>query len=108
MELWYTDQLPVKGAPSALGQNLGLVLEMTRNGNSSITAEKIEKQKLQLPSFVKTPAHQTDLLSYRDAIWKSRFTTIPLFTHQVINFSDTTKSTGDIMRFASGTIVVKK
>ncbi|MBO9618210.1 MAG: GLPGLI family protein [Niabella sp.] len=108
MELWYTDQLPVKGAPTVLGQNLGLVLEMTRNGNSSITAEKIEKQKLQLPAFMKIPARQTDLLSYRDEIWKSRFTTIPLFTNQVINFSDTNKSTGDVLRFASGTVVVKK
>ncbi|WP_300599343.1 PNGase F N-terminal domain-containing protein [Niabella sp.] len=108
IELWYTDQLPVKAAPSILGQNLGLVLEQMRNGNNVIRAEKIEKQKMLRPSFMARPALQTDLLSYRDAIWNSRFTTIPLFTNQVINFSDTSHATGDVMRFANGTIVVKK
>ena len=33
IELWYTNELKVKGAPTILGQNLGLVLEMVRNGN---------------------------------------------------------------------------
>jgi len=108
IELWYTDQLPVKGAPTILGQNLGLVLEQIRNGNNSIRAEKIETQKPELPSFLAKKARQTDLLTYRDAIWNSRFTTIPLFTDQVINFSDTSNATGDLMRFANGTIAVKK
>lgn len=108
IELWYTDQLPVKGAPTILGQNLGLVLEQVRNGNNVIRAEKIELQKPELPSFLAQKTQPTDLLSYRDAIWNSRFTTIPLFSDQVINFSDTSKSTGDVMRFASGTIIVKK
>ncbi|ANH80208.1 peptide-N-glycosidase [Niabella ginsenosidivorans] len=108
IELWYTDQLPVKGAPTILGQNLGLVLEMIRNGNSTIAAEKIEQQQLQLPSFLTAPAQQTDLLSYRDEIWKSRFTTIPLFHNQVVNFSDSSLTVPDVFRFAKGTVVVKK
>ncbi|MBZ4187312.1 PNGase F N-terminal domain-containing protein [Niabella beijingensis] len=108
IELWYTDQLPVKGAPTVLGQNLGLVLEQVRNGNNIIKAEKVEKQRLVLPGFLRRTAPSMDLLSYRDAIWKSRFTAIPLFRDQVINFSDTSKSTGEVLRFANGTIVVKK
>lgn len=108
IELWYTDQLPVKGAPTILGQNLGLVLEQVRNGNNVIRAEKIEKQKISRPAFMLRKTQQTDLLSYRDAIWNSRFTTIPLFTNQVINFSDTSRQSGDVLRFANGTIVVKK
>ncbi|WP_018628885.1 PNGase F N-terminal domain-containing protein [Niabella aurantiaca] len=108
IELWYTDQLPVKGAPTILGQNLGLVLEQVRNGNNSIRAEKIEKQKISLPAFLLLKPQQTDLLNYRDAIWNSRFTTIPLFTGQVINFSDAGNQAGDVLRFANGTIVVKK
>ncbi|MBO9595301.1 MAG: peptide-N-glycosidase [Niabella sp.] len=108
IELWYTDQLAVKGAPSILGQHLGLVLEQIRNGNNVIRAEKIEKQQMPRPAFMNRFALQTDILSYRDAIWNSRFTTIPLFTNQVINFSDTSRSSGDVLRFANGTIVVKK
>ena len=46
IELWYTNELQVKGAPTSLGQNIGLVLEMVRNGNFVISATKIEKIKL--------------------------------------------------------------
>ena len=45
IELWYTNELEVKGAPTVLGQNIGLVLEMVRNGNFVISATKIEKIK---------------------------------------------------------------
>jgi GLPGLI family protein len=45
IELWYTNELQVKGAPTTLGQNIGLVLEMVRNGNFVISATKIEKIK---------------------------------------------------------------
>lgn len=45
IEIWYTNDLKIKGAPSVLGQKLGLVLETNRNGNYVITATKIEKVK---------------------------------------------------------------
>ena len=45
IELWYTNDLNIKGAPTVLGHDLGLVLEMVRNGNSKITATKIELLK---------------------------------------------------------------
>jgi hypothetical protein len=44
--------LKVKGAPTILGQNLGLVLEMVRNGNFVVAANKIEKIK-SFPKFRK-------------------------------------------------------
>ena len=46
IELWYTNELKIKGAPTILGQNLGLVLEMVRNGNFVIRATKVEKIKM--------------------------------------------------------------
>ncbi|MGL2966474.1 GLPGLI family protein [Flavobacterium sp. XGLA_31] len=116
IELWYTTGLPVKGAPGVLGQNLGLVLEMVRNGNFVIAATKIEKIKT-FP--VLEPSKKTvDALSYKDLLWKSRFTTIPVFKDQIINFSDQStqgkaelngaKSNDSILRFANGTIAVRK
>ena len=45
IELWFTTDLNLKGAPTALGQDLGLVLEMVRNGNTKTTASKIELLK---------------------------------------------------------------
>ncbi len=109
IDLWYTNDLQVKGAPSVLGQKLGLVLESVRNGNYVVTASKIEKVALipNLNLFEKgtKPVNQ---LTYRDLLWKSRFTTIPIFKDEIINFSDASKSNDSILRFANGTIILKK
>lgn len=109
IELWYTDALNIKGAPSVLGQNLGLVLETNRNGNFIVTATKIEKVK-QFPVAIDNNKSKKplDLLTYRDELWKSRFTTIPVFNEEIINFSDASKSNDSILRFANGTIILRK
>jgi GLPGLI family protein len=106
IELWYTDELKVKGAPTILGQNLGLVLEMVRNGNFVIKATKVEEIKL----FPTKPdlSKSIDMLTYKDLVWKSRFTTIPVFRDQVVNFSDASIANDTILRFANGTIAVRK
>lgn len=106
IELWYTNELNVKGAPTILGQNLGLVLEMVRNGNFVIKASKVEKIKM----FPTNPdlTKSIDMLTYKDLLWKSRFTTIEVFKDQIINFSDESKSNDSILRFANGTIAVRK
>jgi len=110
IELWYTNELLLKGAPTTLGQNLGVVLEMTRNGNYQVIATKIEFQKT-IPALLamQNPLpKKVDQLTYRDLLWKSRFTNIVVFKKEVINFSDESKSNDSILRFASGTIIVKK
>ncbi|MFN3753503.1 PNGase F N-terminal domain-containing protein [Flavobacterium sp.] len=106
IEFWYTTDLKVKGSPTVLGQNLGLVLEMVRNGNFVIAATKVEKIK-SFPT-VQSPKKIVDGLTYKDLLWKSRFTTIPVFKDQIINFSDEYKSNDSILRFANGTIAVRK
>ena len=107
IELWYTNDIKVKGAPSVLGQNLGLVLEMTRNGNYSVTATKVEKIKT-FPKLDFDSSKNLDLLTYRDLLWKSKFTTLEVFKDQIVNFSDDFKSNDSILRFASGTIAIRK
>ncbi|HLP64504.1 PNGase F N-terminal domain-containing protein [Flavobacterium sp.] len=109
IELWYTTDVKVKGAPTILGQNLGLVLEMVRNGNFVVTATKVEKVK-QIPSLnIQEKSKKTiDLITYRDLLWKSRFTTISVFKEEIINFSDASKSNDSILRFANGTIILRK
>ena len=112
IELWYTNELNVKGAPTVLGQNLGLVLEMVRNGNFVISATKIEKLKNDSPSNLlaktTTPSAIIDGLSYKDLVWKSRFTTIPVFKDEIVNFLSESKSNDSMFRFDKGTIIVKK
>lgn len=109
IELWYTNDLKIKGAPSVLGQNLGLVLETNRNGNFIVSATKIEKHK---PTFTKptliSSEQVVDNLTYKDLLWKSRFTTIPVYRDEIINFSDASKSNDSILRFANGTIILRK
>jgi GLPGLI family protein len=106
IEFWYTDALKVKGAPTILGQNLGLVLEMIRNGNFVISAVAIDKLKTIRSNELKT--QKVDALTYKDLLLKSRFTTISIFKDQVINFSSESKSNDSILRFANGTIAVRK
>ena len=110
IELWFTTELNLKGAPTALGQDLGLVLEMVRNGNSKTTASKIEILK-NIPAVLNLPnplPKKADQLTYKDLLWKSRFTTIPIFKKEIINFMDNPKSNDSILKFASGTIILKK
>jgi GLPGLI family protein len=107
IELWYTTAAGIKAAPTVLGQNLGLVLEQVRNGNSYITATKIEEIKAHKNIDV---AHLklTDGLSYKDLLWKSRFTTLNVFNNETINFIEKPQSNDSIFRFAGGTVIARK
>lgn len=107
IEIWYTNDLKIKGAPSVLGRKLGLVLETIRNGNYVVSATKIEKVK-RFPEINISDKNTIDLLSYRDLLWKSRFTTLTVFKDEIINFSDASKSNDSILRFANGTIALRK
>jgi hypothetical protein len=110
IELWYTNELNVKGAPSILGQNLGLVLETIRNGNYQVLATKIEPSNT-IPALLTLPnplPKAVDPLTYRDLLWKSRFTNISVFKNEIINYADTSQSNDNILRFSNGTIIVKK
>jgi GLPGLI family protein len=112
IELWYTNDLKIKGAPTTLGQNLGLVLELNRNNNYIITAAKIEKIKKTSPIAISginlSTVKKADLLTYRDLLWKSRFKTINIFNNEIISFSDTNKSNDSIQKFGNGTVILKK
>jgi len=109
IEIWYTKDLGIKGAPSVLGIGLGLVLETVRNNNFVVTATKVEKLKdgkaqYNIPTGIKI----TDALSYRDQLWKSRFTTISVFKDEAINFSGELVSNDSVVRFANGTVIIRK
>lgn len=109
IEVWYTNDLKLKGGPSSLGQNLGLVLMVERNGNSATTAVSLKKIKTTgIDKIITKTVPTTDILSYKDLVWKSKFTTLNVFENEIINFSDQSKSDEKIKRFANGTIILKK
>lgn len=107
IEIWYTNQIPVKASPSQLGINLGLVLEITRNGNSTTQAISIKKVKLKT-DITNTTKNNVDVLTYKDLLWKSRYTTIPIFKDEIINFSSDVKSTDSILKLVNGTVALRK
>jgi len=108
IEVWYTQELPIIGAPNDLGINLGLVLEYRRNGNSGLIATKIEPLKA-WPKGLSLADDDliVDKLTYDDRLWKSRFIHIPIFTNEQISFQPGISS-DSIMRFAAGTVILKK
>jgi len=109
IDLWYTTEAGITAAPTALGQTLGLVLEQVRNGNSAITATSLEVLKktseLNLQDLI---AGITDVIDYKDLLWKSRFTTLKVFDNETINFVDKPISTDSVFRFAGGTVIARK
>ena len=108
IEIWYTNELGLQGGPSVLGQDLGLVLEIIRNGNSALTATKIENLKT-IPSILALPkVPEVDQLTYKDLLWKSRFINIPVFNKEQIHFVEGIQSNDSIFRYASGTVIVRK
>jgi Peptide-N-glycosidase F, N terminal/Peptide-N-glycosidase F, C terminal len=109
IDLWYTTGAGIKAAPTSLGQSLGLVLEQVRNGNSYVTATKIEEVKRsQSVDLQKIGSKLTDGLTYKDLLWKSRFTTLNVFNNETINFIDKPQSNDSIFRFAGGTLIARK
>ncbi|MGV7107675.1 GLPGLI family protein [Flavobacterium sp. U410] len=105
--IWFTTQLKANGGPTVLGQTLGTVLEMNRNNNYVVTASKIEKIKKFSP-IQYNENELVDNLTYNDLVWKSRFISIPVFEDELIRFSSEAQSNDSILRFASGTIILKK
>ncbi|MES2484599.1 MAG: peptide-N-glycosidase, partial [Bacteroidota bacterium] len=68
IEIWYTTEPCLKGAPSVLGQELGLVLQTVRNGNFEVLATEVKKQKdVSAYLDVLLPNQpMLDMLTYRD------------------------------------------
>ncbi|MDN3585278.1 PNGase F N-terminal domain-containing protein [Pedobacter aquatilis] len=109
IDLWFTVDAGIKAAPTVLGQNLGLVLEQVRNGNSYLTATSIKAIKsTDVKDFTGSKSKIINALDYKDLLWKSRFTTLKVFENETINFIEKPQSKDSIFRFAGGTVIARK
>jgi hypothetical protein len=116
IEIWFTNQLPLKGSPSlSVAPNLGLILKTVRNGNFETYATKVQLQNVNdsLAALPKDLGEMVDEATYRRKEIDNRFTTIPIFSHQQINFTDSIVNPTDgkenvTYRYAGGTLVLKK
>ncbi len=91
IEIWFTDELPLKGSPSlSIAPGLGLILKTVRNGNFETYATKVELQKVSDAdvSLPKNLGEMVDEATYRRKEIDNRFITIPVFNQQQINFTD--------------------
>jgi len=110
--LWFTNDIKIYGGPTTLGSHLGLILEYERNNSFVISADEVkfhEKLRLLVINEFRNLTYYP-VLDYRDLLWKSRFTSIPVFKGQIINF-DPDRIENDLelkVSFASGTIVARK
>ncbi|MEN9522902.1 MAG: hypothetical protein RL065_1279 [Bacteroidota bacterium] len=112
VEAWVTNDKTLKGSPSiSFVPENGLVLKYSINGNRIIKAKSVEQidTKIDLPndSFTKVTEPQ-----YAAIQIKSRYTTIPIFSKQQINFEDL-KTPDNIKhlelqeRFVKGNVILK-
>ncbi|MHC5201835.1 GLPGLI family protein [Myroides sp. LJL119] len=108
--IWYTTQTQFKGGPNLIGANLGLVLELDRNGTQTIIANTISQSpKNDIPSLI--DFNQITNVSKNEfdrKLHNSRFTRIELFENQIINFDPDLQQDQKVIRLAHGTVVVKK
>lgn len=116
IEVWFTNELPIKGSPSlSIAPGLGLILKTIRNGNFETYATKIELRKVD-DSEVGLPkdlGNIVDEATYHRKEIDNRFTTIPVFSQQQINFTDSIVNPAIdrenvTYRYAGGTLVLKK
>lgn len=116
IEIWFTNDLPIKGSPVlSLAPGSGLILKIIRNGNFETYATKVDLKKVDEKKW-KLPDHlgiEVNEATYKRKEIDNRFLTIPVFTHQQINFTDSISNPADDLsnvtyRYAGGTIVLKK
>jgi Peptide-N-glycosidase F, N terminal/Peptide-N-glycosidase F, C terminal/Domain of unknown function (DUF4412) len=116
IEIWFTNELPIKGSPSlGIAPDFGLILKTIRNGNFETYATKVKLRKVN-DAEVNLPEDLGEIVdeaTYRRKEIDNRFTTIPVFSQQQINFTDSIINPADnqenvTYRYAGGTIVLKK
>ena len=116
VEIWFTRELPIKGTPAlGIAPGLGLILKTVRNGNFETYATKVQLQKVN-DAEAYLPDHLGEIVdesTYRRKEIDNRFTTIPVFSRQQINFTDSIVNPADdrenvTYRYAGGTLVLKK
>lgn len=115
MDVWFTDLPAVKGSPLLdVAPYLGLVLKIVRNGSFEWYATNISlKNDSTLNWKIPEAGMPVDEATFQSLLIKSRYTSIPVFTDQQINFGDKiTNPPADKMnilyRYSGGTVILKK
>lgn len=115
IDVWYTKELSIKGTPDPMtAPQLGTILKIVRNGNQEIVATDIQEGKI--PDSLDASTTEGELVNeakLRALEIKDRYTTIPIFDKEQINFGDSIfnpkgRQSDTVYRFANGTVIAKK
>ncbi len=114
IDIWYTTDSPLKGSPiTNIAPYQGLVLKIVRNGNHEIFATKVSSGIPDSLSSSPIIGQIVNNATFYALLIKSRYTSIPIFTDQVINFGADHKNPeghqfSKIYHFSGGTIIAKR
>lgn len=113
IDVWYTTQTTFKASPSlsAIIDN-GLILKYVANGNYTILAKSIDKNKGFMP-YPDDKVSEINEAAYRELLINSRFVSIPVFDKEQINFqADLCNPKEELYNhtyhFSKGTVIMKK
>lgn len=118
VEVWYTTETSAKGSPFSnyLPVERALVLKIVINGNRETVATSIEEiNDFLLPEYAAGKAKLVTEAEFEELLINSRFTQLPVFTEEVINFDPSIDAVGDgelqlnkTYRFSLGSVILKK
>ncbi len=115
IEVWYTTGTEAKGSPykSYMPEN-SLVLKTVVNGNRALVALEINLLEEEVePEYPYEEASEISKAEARELQIKSRYTNLPVFRKQQINFGDEIVNPefglpDTTYRFSNGTVIMKK
>lgn len=118
IDVWYTEKTAVKGTPNSnyLPSKNALVLQMVYNGNQTLTANSITKLKNYEPLLnYDDKAVLVDKSEFEEIIINSRYTKLPVFENENLNFNPDTVIPNEkdliadkVYHFSKGSVVLKK
>ncbi len=115
IDVWFTADADIKGSPSlSVAPYLGLVLKIVRNGNREIFAKSIKEGAIpDSLDVLPKPGELVDEATLRAYQIKSRYTTVPIFDNQTINFGDSIVNPkpgqfDKVYRYSAGTVILKR
>jgi len=118
IEVWYTDETIAKGSPYSLflPDINALVLKIVINNNRQSVVSSIEIiDDYPLPTYISNEAQETTKAEFEEIKINSRFTRLPIFTDEIINFDNSLKPPEDetlvenvTYHFSKGSVILKK
>lgn len=117
IEIWFTEDLQVKGSPSPrTGLPGGLVLKIVQNGNSETIAETVEIIKKRNDSIAKLPeswGNKVTAPEYTSKLTSNYITSVKVFDKEQISFgnpiNNPTENIDNVtLKYSNGSVILKK